>query len=197
MGAHPVGPPSAVRRWLPTSCGRQDGQSWRFAGFTRADMRCASGGCRAPSKAPIERPRAFFHGGPRSRAAASPSSRFELCGSKHPERGTMFPDGSGVPLRFTKENCHVCNPSNESVATGRRAAGRFRAPLRSDPAGAATGCAFAPDRIRGRSVREHSSTSRLVHRPGARSTVPAMRRPAAVDADSSANRQSRGVHRLP
>ena len=96
--------------------------------------------CLAPSKAPIERPRAFLSWRTTPRwGRGLPSSRFDLPGPKHPKRGTLFPDGSGVPLRFTKENCHVCKPSNKSTATRGRAARRVGTRSRADPAATATG----------------------------------------------------------
>jgi hypothetical protein len=170
----------------------RSGRSWRPANGSRpragagvaeaADVlaspapACAAqaASCQAPSKAPIERPWAFLSW----RATppwgrGSPSSRFDLPGSKHPRRGTMFPDGSGVPLRFTKENCHVCKSSNESATARRRAARRVGTRFGADPAATAPGRPAASCR----GVRVHSSASRLVTRPATRPTRPAVRVP--------------------
>lgn len=130
--------------------------------------------CPAPSKAPIERPRAFLSWRTTpSWGRDSPSSRFNPPGPKHPRRGTMFPDGSGVPLRFTKENCHVCKSSNESATARRRAARRVGTRLREDPTATAPGRPAASCR----GVRVHSSASRQVTRPATRPTRPAARVP--------------------
>ena len=113
-----------------------------------------------------------------------PSSRFDPPGPKHPRRGTMFPDGSGVPLRFTKENCHVCKSSNESTTARRRAARRVGTRSSVGPAATAPGRPAASCR----GVRVHSSASRLVTRPATRSTRPVVRfsRTTDNDADLSA-----------
>lgn len=126
-----------------------------------------------------------FHGEPHlSRGRGLLSSRFDPRGPKHPRRGTMFPDGIGVPLRFKKENCHVCNSSNESATARRRAARRVGTRSRAGPAATATGRPAASCR----GMRAHSSASRLVTWPDTRPTRPIGRVPrtTANDADSSA-----------
>lgn len=126
--------------------------------------------CPAPSKAPIERPRAFlsWRTTPLTGGRGLPFSRFDPRGPKHPRRGIRFPDGSGVPLRLTKENCHACKSSNESATARRRAARRVGTRSRAGPAATAPGRPAAPRR----GVRVHSSASRLVLRPDTRPTRP-------------------------
>lgn len=190
--AAPCGPstaPATVRapEWMkPPTCGlHQRRHALRKQRHARRRSRPRSKD-RGPS----------FHGKPHlSRGRGLPSSRFDPRGPKHPRRGTMFPDGSGVPLRFTKENCHVCKPSNESATARRRAARRVGTRPCTGSAATASGRPAAPCR----GVRVHSSASRLVSRPDTRSTRPIGRvpRPTANDADFVGDLPTRGVHRLP
>jgi hypothetical protein len=161
-----------------------------FADLTCADMRRASsvmpGAEQGPDRKTAGLPFMANHA-PMGRGL--PSSRFDPPGPKHPRRGTMFPDGSGVPLRFTMENCHVCKSSNESATACRRAARRVGTRSRAAPAAAARGRPAAPCR----GVRVPSSASRLVTRPDTRPTSPMVRKRCRSVGDLP----TRGANRLP
>lgn len=93
--------------------------------------------CLAPSKAPIERPRAFLSWRTTpSWGRGLPSSRFDPPGPKHPRRGTMFPDGSGVPLASRRRTAMCASQATRAprpVGVLLGGSGRVRAPVPQPP----------------------------------------------------------------